>query len=171
MNVLGALDAFRAEVPIRTVETLMANAIDELLTSITDSMMANIPASIAKDIRQCRQVSFRSGTLESMAWVVAVLCTDVAFHTEIVIVTGSTGDKLFLGEDLDAGVAGTSRLLSFKDAGFRVCGKGTGYFLFCLGLSLRPNPLRRAIDDHSILNETFHHPVTGARTVDASINT
>ena len=99
VNIFRTFDAFRAEVPVRAIQALMAYSVDELLATITDGGVAHIPASVAKEVCQCRKSCVRGRSLESVARVVTMLVANVAFHAEIVVVTGSAGNKFLLGHD------------------------------------------------------------------------
>ena len=77
----------------------MPYSVDEFLATIAHSGVAHIPASVAKEVCQCRKRHLRGCSLESMARVVTVLVASMAFHAKIVIVAGSAGNKLLLGHD------------------------------------------------------------------------
>jgi hypothetical protein len=50
VDEFGTLNASRAEIPVGTVEAFVANSIDELLATITDSSVADVPAFTAKEV-------------------------------------------------------------------------------------------------------------------------
>lgn len=52
VDEFGTLDASRAEIPVRTVEAFVTNSVDELLATITDSSVADVPAFTAKEVRK-----------------------------------------------------------------------------------------------------------------------
>lgn len=74
----GVLDTVGAIVPVWAVQALVANTIDELVTAIADSRVADIPARVAEEVGQSRKDSLRGGSLERMARMMAVLVANVA---------------------------------------------------------------------------------------------
>lgn len=99
VDELGALDALGAEVPVGAVQALVAHAVDELLATIADSGVADVSASIAKEVSKSRHRGVLSGSLEDMTGVVAMLVVDVALHAKIVVVACGAGNELALVED------------------------------------------------------------------------
>jgi len=134
MNELGALDALRAEVPVRTVEALVAHTIDELLTSIAHGAMAHVPAGVAKNARQWTKRRLTSRTFEDVTRMMAVPISEMAVHAQVVVLAGGASDKALLWENSDARVAGPCRLLGFKLDGLALLGESTGHFLFSFRL-------------------------------------
>jgi hypothetical protein len=55
MDDLGTLQALRAVIPVWAVQTLVAYTIDKLVTAIANSVVARVPARVAKSIAQSRQ--------------------------------------------------------------------------------------------------------------------
>jgi hypothetical protein len=96
---LGALNTFRAVVPVRAVQALVTNTVDELVAAVADCRMACIPAGRAQSIGQGRQGSVQSGSLESMAWVMTVLVADMAVQAQIVVIARGACDKVLLREN------------------------------------------------------------------------
>jgi hypothetical protein len=74
-----------AEVPIWAVKALVADAIDVLITSITDSIVSNVAARSKQSLGNDVEVGVLNSWLESVLWVVAVLHTDVARDAQIVV--------------------------------------------------------------------------------------
>lgn len=109
--MLGALDTTRAIVPVWAVQALMAHTIDELIATITDSGMADISSRVAEEVSQGRKSCVRGSRCECMAGMVAVLVADMAIHAQIVVFARKAGDKVLLGEAVDAAVAGSGWLL------------------------------------------------------------
>lgn len=96
---LGTLQALRAVVPVWAVQALVADAVDELVTAVTNSVVACITAGVAERIAQSRQSSVRSGSLEGMAGVVAVLVDRVALQAQVVVFTHSACNEFSFGEN------------------------------------------------------------------------
>jgi hypothetical protein len=99
VDELGALDALGAEVPVGAVQALVAHTVNELLAAIADGRVADIAASIAQEVGKSGHRSLFSGSLESMARVVAVLVVDVALHAEVVVFACGARNKLALMQD------------------------------------------------------------------------
>ena len=187
MSGLRILHAIVTEVPVRAVQALVADAVDELFTPIANSSVADVAARSAEELSQ-RSNGAGLGRLESVTRVVAMLRAHVARHAEVVILAIDTGDEVALGEDLDARVAGASRLLRLHGLrlllGHELLGReSTGHFLLLgLDLDLRhglrlrllrglgSNPLGGAVGDLAILDETLNQPVTLTRAVVARGN-
>jgi hypothetical protein len=105
-----------------------------------------------------------------VAWVVAVLVAHVAFHAQIVVLTGEASDKLVLGHALDAAVACASRLVVADDR-LLLVGVSPRDVLGLLGLELNGrHALGGAIYDAAILDKALDHPVARARAVNACIH-
>jgi hypothetical protein len=51
---LGALRTLRAVIPVRAVQALVADTIDELVAAIADGRVASVPAWCAKGVSQGR---------------------------------------------------------------------------------------------------------------------
>jgi hypothetical protein len=98
MNMPSVLDTVGTKVPIRTVETLVTNAENCLVTSITNRGMTNITAWSAEKFCSRSHQGFRSSGLECVAWMVSVIVILVAGHAKIVIVAILTSDEVVLGE-------------------------------------------------------------------------
>jgi hypothetical protein len=95
---VSTLQTLRAVVPIWAVQTLVADTIDELVTSITHCGVACVPARVAQRIGQGRKRCLGGSSLESMPWVVAVLVHSVALQAQIVVFAYVAGNKFLLGE-------------------------------------------------------------------------
>ena len=96
---LGALRAISAVVPVRAVQALVANTVDELIAAIADGRVAGVPAWRAESMSQCREDSLCRSGLEGMAWVVAVFVADMAVETDVVVFAGSACDKVLLRQN------------------------------------------------------------------------
>lgn len=133
--------------------------------------MTDIAPRVAEEVGQSRKHCIRGGRLEGMTWVVTVLVANVTLQAEVVVVTGDAGDKLLLGEDLDAAITGASGLLFSCNRLllFCVC-SGNLLVVISLSLDLGWDTLSGAVDNASILHEALDHPVALSRTVDASID-
>jgi hypothetical protein len=99
MYVLGALDALGTEVPVRAVQTLVADTVDELLTSIADSGVSYITTSIAEKVGQSRHACVGSGGLESMTGVMTVLVVNMALQAQVVVLARCASNKLCLTQN------------------------------------------------------------------------
>lgn len=173
VDILGALDAVSAEVPVGTVQALVANAVDELLAPIADCGVANIAAGVAQDVSQSRELGIGSGGLEGMGRVVTVFVVDVAIDTKVKVVALGASDKLLLRQNLDTVVASSCRLFSLIDDWLLLLSERARHLLpsrISRRLSLGANTLGRAVDNASVFDEALHHPVTGPRAVDTSVD-
>jgi hypothetical protein len=135
--------------------------------------VADISASIAKEVSKSRHRGVLGGSLEDMAGVVAVLVVDVALHAKIVVVACGAGNELALVEYLDTAVASARGLVGLLllcdvDNGLLLLSKGAGHLLS--GLGLGANTLGGAVDDASVLDEALDHPVARAGAVDAGVD-
>ena len=92
----GIVNTSGAVIPIWTVEALVADTIDVLVTAVTYGMMACVPAWLEKRLCQWIQCDALNSRCESMLWVVTVLETNVARNAKIKIVTSGASDKAFL---------------------------------------------------------------------------
>jgi len=166
VNILGALDAFGAKVPIRAVQALVTHTVNELLAAITNSRVANVPSSIAQEICQGRQAGIRGCSFESMAGVMTVLVANMAFHAEIVVIASGACDELLLRQNFDAAIASACWFILDE----RWLREGSRNGLFNLRFCLRADTLGRAVHDRAILDEALDHPVTSARAMDTRIH-
>lgn len=157
VNDFGALDTVRAVIPVGAVQALMANTIDELVATIANSGMANVPARVAEGPSKGRKDGLRSSGLENVAGVVTVLVVHMAVQAEVVVFTAETCDKLLLWQDLDTTVASASRLL--HGHWLLLVVECTGHLLMIVGPHLGRNSLSRAVDNGSILDEALDHPM------------
>lgn len=173
MDELGVLHTLAAVIPIGAVQALVADTIDELVTAIADSRVANIPTRVAEEIGQRRKDRLGRGRLESMARMMTMLVVDMALQAEVVVVTSDTGDELALWQNLDAAVASASRLLGIDDRLLFV-GKCAWYFLFLgllsLDLGLGCDALGSAVYHVAILDKALDHPVASSRAMDTIIH-
>jgi hypothetical protein len=115
-----------------------------------------------------------------MAWVVTVLVADMAVEAQVVVLARGACDKELLGENVDAAVAGASRLLtvyrlllvreSTRDF-LWLLGLGLGLRLdLWLGLDLGRDTLGGAVDNTAVLDKALDHPVARARAVNTWID-
>jgi hypothetical protein len=148
----------------------VADAIDKLVTTITDSRVADVAAGIAEEVRQSREGGVRDGGRKRMAWMVAVLVAHVAVDAQIVVLTGEASDELVLWHALDAAIACASRLLVADDR-LLLVGKGPRHVLCLLRLGLGRHALGGAVYDATILDKALDHPVARAGAVNAGIDT
>lgn len=114
VDEVGIGNASSTEVPIRAVKALVANTKNGLctvsdqfkegveraylVTTITDSIVANVAARGKKRLCHQSKSSTLNSRLECMLWIVAVLHANVARDAEIKVGTGGAGDEILLGE-------------------------------------------------------------------------
>jgi hypothetical protein len=115
-----------------------------------------------------------------MAWVVTVLVADMAVEAQVVVLARGACDKELLGENVDAAVAGASRLLTVYR--LLLVRESTGDFLWLLGLGLGPrldlwlgldlgrDTLGGAVDNTAVLDKALDHPVARARAVNTWVD-
>ena len=98
MNMPSALDTVGAKVPIGTVETLMAYAVDCLVTSVANSGMTNITAWGTEKLCSGSHQGFGGRGLERVTWMVSVGIVLMAGHAQIIIFAVFTSDEVVLWE-------------------------------------------------------------------------
>ena len=103
------------EVPVGAVEALVTNTVNVLfiisksfhnrfdaviylVTSITDSIVANVTAWSEQSLGDEVKLGLFDSRLESMLGVVAMLHADMAGNAEIKVGARSAGDEVLLGE-------------------------------------------------------------------------
>jgi hypothetical protein len=172
MSRFSILDALGAEVPVRAVQAFVTHAIDKLLATITDGRVAHIPTSIAKEVGNRWENSFRGSCFEGMARVMAMLVAYVALHAEIVVLARGAGNELFLGQNPNAAIASAVRLLGGEVNYNRLLliHERTRHPVIGLQLGLRGDTLSGAVDDIAVLYKSLDHPVANAGTMNASID-
>lgn len=110
-----------------------------------------------------------------MARMMTMLCTDMAVHAKIIIVTGHASNKFLLWENFYATVACSCRLLGFVDLRLLLFSESAWHFLLSLRLSLNlgfwTNSLSGTVDNCAVLHESLDHPMTCTRAVDALVHT
>jgi hypothetical protein len=156
-------DAGSAVVPIRAVETLVSDTVDVLITTITYSMVSSVAARFKKLICKRIQRSIFNSGCKGVFRVMAVLKSDVAGNTEVVVIAYSASNKVCLGEFLDARIASTGGiiisdvlllLLFFPLFGFNQSSLGVVITsLWCESLS-------STAGNSAILDGTLNHPVS-----------
>jgi hypothetical protein len=176
VDELGVLDTLGAVVPIGTVQTLVANAINELVAAITDGRVANIPPRVAQEIGQSGKNRLGRGGLESMAGVMTMLVVHVALQAKVVVVADDTSNEFPFRQNLDAAVASASWLLIIDNRLLFIGESAWNLLLLRLldlgfGLDLGCDALRSAVYDVAVLDEALDHPVATSRTVDAIAHT
>ena len=153
-----------------------------LLTSVAHGAMADVSASIAKNVGQASEGRLLRRALEDMTGMVAMLVADMAVQAEVIVIAGSASDEFLLRKyyqsqyqpmhalgqplTLDTGVAGPRRLFGLKDYRLALFGEGAGHFLLGVHLWLRTNLFCRAVDDDSVPDKALHHPVVYTRAMD-----
>ena len=98
MDEVGIWHADGAKVPVWAIKALVPNTVDVLVASITDSVMASVTTWSKEGLGNHVEVSILNSRSKSMLWVVTMLDQDVARNAKIKVITGSTGDKVFLAE-------------------------------------------------------------------------
>jgi hypothetical protein len=93
----GVDETLRAVVPVWTVHTLVANTIDVLVTSVTDSTVAYVAARRKQGVGYDVKLRTLDGRSEGVLWIVAVLQGDVARDAEVVVLAGRAGDEVLVG--------------------------------------------------------------------------
>jgi hypothetical protein len=154
-----------AEVPVGAVEALVTNTINVLVTSITDSIVANVTARSEQSLRDEIKLGLLNSRLESMLGVVAMLHANMARNAKIIVGARSASDKVLLRQFLNARIASASSNWNLQV--FRVA-----WCSLWLGWSrLGCNCLCCAVDDLSILNKTLDHPVILTTAKNAVVHT
>jgi hypothetical protein len=172
VNELGVLETVRAVIPVWAIQALVADTVNELVAAIADSVVTNIPAGIAQEIRQSRKHSLGCGRLEGMARMVTMLIANMASQAKVVIITRDAGDELLLGEHGDTAVTGASGLL-FVGNRLLLIGESSRNILLLglLGLDFGCDALGSAVDDTAILDEALDHPVSASGAVNTVVDT
>lgn len=161
------LDAGAAVVPVRAIQTLVANAVDRLVAAIAEGVVANVTAWSEGGLGSHGEDGLIGGGLESMSRVVAMLVGGVASNAQIEVITGGAGDKLSLGQDVDAVVASACRHAVLLSQSLGLLGECSGHFPLRFLLILAANTLSRAGDHLAVLNGALDQPVALARAEDA----
>lgn len=91
-------DASCAEVPIRAVKAFMTNAVDILVTSITNSIMASVAAWSKEGLSNKVEGCILNSRFECVLGVVAVLHADVARNAKVIVGASSASHKVLLRE-------------------------------------------------------------------------
>ena len=89
--------ASRAEIPVWAVETLVADAIDVLVTTIADSVVSFVAAWCQKDLRSFIKLYIFDCSDEGMAWVVTMLLCTMARKAKVIVLASSAGDEILFG--------------------------------------------------------------------------
>lgn len=82
-----------AVVEVGAVEALVTNARDGLVTTIADSVVADIATRRCKRRLVSRQNAGRSSSSEAVAWVMTVLVGSVALEAKIIVLAVLASDK------------------------------------------------------------------------------
>ncbi len=85
MNEASIRVASRAEVPVRAVKALVADTVDVLITSVTNSIVASVSAWGKKSLGNQVEVGVFNSWLKSMLGVMAMLHAYVARDAQIVV--------------------------------------------------------------------------------------
>jgi hypothetical protein len=97
-----------AEVPVRAVKALVTNTVNVLITSITDSIVANVTTRSEQSLGDEIKLGLLNSRFECMLGVVAMLHANVARDAEIKVGARSAGDEVLLGKFLNARIASAS---------------------------------------------------------------
>jgi hypothetical protein len=161
----GICNARRAVVPIRALETLVADAVDVLVAPIADGIVSGVTAGSKESLSQQAMVGILGHKAKGMLRVVAMLHPYMAPNTQVVIVTCVASDKLVVRQLDDAGIAGAGRHGNLLLFGGHESGLGLReLWLGCNGLC-------DAVGHLAILHETFDEPVVIASTEDSCVDT
>ena len=76
----------------------MANTIDVLVTSITDSVVARIAARSEEGLSNRLESSIFDCWSEAVLWVMSMLVVNMARDAEIIVLARSAGNEALLGE-------------------------------------------------------------------------
>lgn len=142
----------------------MANTVDSIVAAITESSVTGITSRTAEEASVGRHDGLVGSTLEAVSGMMTMLAILETRDAEIVIWAVEAGDKLFLGEDLDAAVASTSRglrhigRLFFNLLLFVV--KRTWHLLWHGELWTSLDSLSSTVDELAILENALDEPVT-----------
>jgi len=158
----------------------VADAVDELVTAIAYSSMADITACRAKELRKRADGRIFSCGLKGMGRVMTMLSAHMAWDAEVVIIASCTRNELGLWEDLHAGVASASRHLCLNlwllEDDLLLIGECTRHLLLSFKLSLNwgfrlgCDSLGGAADNLTVLHKPLDEPVALTRTVYTSVN-
>jgi len=102
MDEVGILEASSTEVPIRAVQTLVANTVDVLVTSIADGIVSNISAGSEKSLGNQIEVCLFNSWLKCVLRVMTMLHADVAGDTKVIVGTRGASNEVLFREFLDA---------------------------------------------------------------------
>lgn len=95
MNELGVLDTFRAVVPIRAVEALVADTEDWLITTIAQSGVLDTASRSTEKLGHSAD-GVLCNSFEGMSWVMTMLVGLMACSAEIKIIAVNASDELVL---------------------------------------------------------------------------
>lgn len=108
MSGASILDAVLAEIPIGAIETLVAHAIDLLVTSITDGIVAHVAARSEQSLCSKGKYCLLSRWVKAVSGMMAMLVAGMAVNAKVKVLARVASDKITLGQHYYAAVAGTS---------------------------------------------------------------